>query len=284
MRSVLALLFAPFLFAQKQPFDAETLLRISRISQPALSPNGRQVAFTVQTIDVQKNNKPQQIYLVPVDGGTPRQITQDGTQNERPRWSPDSRQIYFVSNRGGTSQIWAMDSDGTHARQITHVATEASSPMLTADGKNLLFLSSVYPDCGADDACNKKNLDDEAQSKVKARIYTALLYRHWNEWQTKRRQHVLVTDTSGTGLKDLTPGARECSADDFTRFSRLNRTGLQRKRRSGACRQHQFRYLHRTARRRRRTEDHDGPGRRRSAAVFTRWEIPGVPVADPGGI
>jgi dipeptidyl aminopeptidase/acylaminoacyl peptidase len=215
MRSVLALLFAPFLFAQKQPFDAETLLRISRISQPALSPNGRQVAFTVQTIDVQKNNKPQQIYLVPVDGGTPRQITQDGTQNERPRWSPDSRQIYFVSNRGGTSQIWAMDSDGTHARQITHVATEASSPMLTADGKNLLFLSSVYPDCGADDACNKKNLDDEAQSKVKARIYTALLYRHWNEWQTKRRQHVLVTDTSGTGLKDLTPGAREV-ADDFT--------------------------------------------------------------------
>ena len=69
MRSVLALLFAPFLFAQKQPFDAETLLRISRISQPALSPNGRQVAFTVQTIDVQKNTKPQQIYVVPIDGG-----------------------------------------------------------------------------------------------------------------------------------------------------------------------------------------------------------------------
>jgi dipeptidyl aminopeptidase/acylaminoacyl peptidase len=87
--------------------------------------------------------------------------------------------------------------------------------MLTADGKSLLFLSNVYPDCGADDACNKRNLDDEAQSKVKARIYTSLLYRHWNEWQTKRRQHVMVTDTSGTGLKDLTPGAREV-ADDFT--------------------------------------------------------------------
>ena len=93
-------------------------------------------------------------------------------------------------------------------RQITHVATEASSPMLTADGKRLLFLSSVYPDCGADDACNKKNLDEEAQSKVKARIYTALLYRHWNEWQGKRRQHVLVTDTGGTGVEGSYAGTR----------------------------------------------------------------------------
>jgi dipeptidyl aminopeptidase/acylaminoacyl peptidase len=216
MRSVFALLLlAAPVFAQKQPFDADTMLRIARISQPELSPNGRQVAFTVQTIDLQKNTKPQQIYVVSVDGGVPRQITQDGTENERPRWSPDSRQIFFVSNRGGTQQIWVMDADGTHARQVTHLATEASDPKLTADGKKLVFLSSVFPDCAGDEACNKRNLDDEAQSKVKARIYTTLLYRHWNEWQTKRRQHVMVTDTEGLGLKDLTPGPREI-ADDFS--------------------------------------------------------------------
>src|SRR5580658_5700251 len=214
MRLSLALLGASVVFAQKQPLTVETMMRIARIGEPALSPNGRMVAFTVTTPDVAQNTKPQQIYVVSVDGGTPRQITQEGTQNERPRWSPDSRQIYFVSNRGGPSQIWVMDADGTHARQVTHIATEASAPMLTADGKSLLFLSSVYPDCGADDACNKRNLDDEAESKVKARIYTSLLYRHWNEWQTKRRQHVMAMDTGGTGLKDLTPGPREV-ADDF---------------------------------------------------------------------
>src|SRR5580698_9499276 len=137
MRPVLAFLLTVPLFGQKQPFDADTMLRLARISQPELSPSGRQVAFTVQTVDVQKNTKPEQIYVVSVDGGVPRQITQDGTVNERPRWSPDSRQIYYVSNRGGTSQIWVMDADGTHGRQITHIATEASAPMLTADGKNL---------------------------------------------------------------------------------------------------------------------------------------------------
>ncbi len=264
MRPVLALLFGPVLFAQKQPFDAETLLRISRISQPALSPNGRQVAFTVQTIDVPKNLKPQQIYVVPVDGGTPRQITQEGTLNERPRWSPDSRQIYFVSNRGGTSQIWVMDADGTRARQVTHIATEASAPMLTADGKSVLFLSSVYPECGADDACNKRNLDDEAQNKVKARVYTALLYRHWNEWQTKRRQHVMVADMGGSGLKDLTPGPREV-ADDFTVSPDSTELAFSVNADPEPALSTNSRYLHGAARRRRRPQDHHRPGRRRSA-------------------
>ena len=58
MRFVLALLFGASLFAQKQPFDVQTMLRLARISEPALSPNGRQVAFTVQTVDLDKNTKP----------------------------------------------------------------------------------------------------------------------------------------------------------------------------------------------------------------------------------
>src|SRR5579863_5752747 len=210
MRPFFALLWAGLaLLAQKQPFDAAMMLRIARISEPALSPNGRQVAFTVQTPDLDKNTKPQQIYVVPTDGGTPRQITQEGSQNERPRWSPDSRQIYFISNRGGSSQIWVMDADGSRARQITRLSTEAAGVLVAPDGKRLVFLSRVFPECGADDACNKTRIDAEARSKSKARVYTALLFRHWTEWQSNRRQHILAIDADGTSLKDLTPGDRE---------------------------------------------------------------------------
>ena len=112
-------------FAQKRPFDIETLLRIQRIGDPALSPDGKQVAFTVATPDLSTNSLPKQIYLVSVTGGTPRQLTREGTDNERPRWSPDSREIYFISTRGGSSQVWVMDADGTHPRPITRLATEA---------------------------------------------------------------------------------------------------------------------------------------------------------------
>ena len=199
----------PVALAQKQPFDPAAMMRIARISEPILSPNGRQVAFTVQTPDLDKNTKPQQIYVVPADGGTPRQITQEGTQNERPRWSPDSRQIYFISNRGGSSQIWVMDADSSYARQVTHLSTEASGLLVTPDGKRLVFLSNVFPECGADDLCNKRKIDEEAQGKSKARIYTGLLFRHWTEWQGQRRQHILVVGAEGAGAKDLTPGARD---------------------------------------------------------------------------
>jgi dipeptidyl aminopeptidase/acylaminoacyl peptidase len=216
-----------FISAQKRPFDVETLLKIQRISEPVLSPDGKTVAFTVQTIDLAKNTKPKQIYTVPVDGGAPKLLTREGTNNERPRWSPDSKQIYFISNRvvatvatgsstvptaaatNPSSQIWVMNADGTNTRQITHLSTEASGVSVSPDGKKLVFQSSVYPDCGADDACNKKNLDADEKAPSKARVYTSLLYRHWNEYQGKRRNHLLVINADGTGVKDLTPGTRD---------------------------------------------------------------------------
>ena len=196
----------PSLFAQKRPFDVETLLRIQRIEEPALSPDGKQVAFTVATPDLLTNSVPKQIYLISVTGGAPRQLTREGTDNERPRWSPDSRQIYFISTRGGSSQIWVMDADGTHPRVITHIPTEASGVLVSPDGKKLVFQSSVYPECGADSACNQRNLDADAKAPSKARIYTSLLYRHWTEWRTRRRQHLLVANTDGSEVRDLTPG------------------------------------------------------------------------------
>ncbi len=202
----LAIVAIPSLLAQKRPFDVETLLRIQRIEEPALSPDGKQVAFTVATPDLLTNSVPKQIYIVSVNGGTPRQLTREGTDNERPRWSPDSRQIYFISTRGGSSQVWVMDADGTHPRLITRLATEASGVLVSPDGKKLVFQSSVYPECSADNACNQRNLDADAKAPSKARIYTSLLYRHWTEWRTRRRQHLLVANTDGSEVRDLTPG------------------------------------------------------------------------------
>jgi len=207
------------LLAQKKPFDVETLWKIQRIGEPALSPDGKQVAFSVQTPDLDKNTKPSQIYLVPIDGGTPRQLTREGAVNQRPRWSPDSKQLFFVSDRpgaapNGTSQVWVMGANGSLPRQLTKLSTGASGILISPDGKKIVFASSVYPECDTDsgafdDACNKKRIDADDKNPVKARVYTSLLYRHWTEWQTKRRNHLLVANVDGTGIKDLTPGAHD---------------------------------------------------------------------------
>ncbi len=192
----------------------ETMLQLQRISEPRLSPNGELVAFTVQTVDLDKNSKPKQIYTVPVSSGVPRAITSAGN-NDRPMWL-DSGRIVFVSTRSGSSQIWLMNSDGSAPRQLTDIPTEASGVLVSPDAKFIVFESSVYPECSVngtfDAACNKQNIDAESKAKTHARIYTTLLYRHWTEWQAKRRQHLLsmpIAIEGGGPVRDLTPGNRD---------------------------------------------------------------------------
>ncbi len=210
-RSLVLLLFSSaILFAQRKPFDADALLSLKRLSDPQISPDGKWVAFSVQTVDVAANKKPVQIWVVPLEGGgAARQITFAGESNSRPRWSPDSARIAYVSDRGGSSQIWLMDPDGGNPKQVTSLSTEADGEVFSGDGKNLVLVSNVYPECGADDGCNQKQLDMDKAGKVKARVYTELLYRHWTAWQTRRRSHLLVVPVGGGAARDLTPGTRD---------------------------------------------------------------------------
>jgi len=209
MRRLLAglSLAAATLLAQQQPFTADRLLELQRISEHQLSPDGTTVAFTVQTVDLAANTKPRQIWIAPLGGGAPRKLTSEGN-NWRPRWSPDGSKLAFLSSRSGAAQIWLMSLDGTGAKQVTSLSTEADTVSFVPDGKRLVFTSEVYPEC-PDDSCNKSKLDAEAKSKVKARIYTSLLYRHWDTWQSARRKHIFIISTEGADLKDLTPGSRD---------------------------------------------------------------------------
>ena len=197
------------LLAAAQPFDVHALLTLERIGDPQVSPDGKTVAFTAQSIDLENNRKPRHIYVVPVAGGSPLRISQAGNLNDRPRWAPDSRSIAFISDRGGSAQVWLMNPDGSNARQVTSFPTEAGGVLFSPDGKNLLFTSEVFPECEADAACNQKKLDEEKISKVKARRYTALLYRHWDRWQSERRSHLLAAPVAGGKIIDLTPGTRD---------------------------------------------------------------------------
>lgn len=194
--------------AQKKMLDAEALWKLQRVQEPALSPDGKTLAFVVRKFDIEGNNSTRHIYTVPMEGGTPKAITTQGTLNERPKWTPDGKQIVFISNRGGDAQVWRMAPDGSGAAQVTKISTEAGGVLVSPDGKNVVFQSAVYPDC-PDDACNKAKAAEEVKSKVKARSYTSLLYRHWTEFQGKKRNHLFVVPLEGGVAKDLTPGPRD---------------------------------------------------------------------------
>lgn len=202
-----ACLAAVTLLAQKQPFTVERLLELQRLSEHELSPDGTQVAFTVQTVNVEANTKPRQIWVVPLAGGTPRKLTTEGN-NYRPKWSADGKSLLFLSTRSGSAQVWLMNADGSGARQVTTISTEADTHSFVPGGNKIVFTSEVYPECTSD-ACNQAKLEAESKSKVKARTYTSLLYRHWDTWQGARRKHIFLASLEGGEPKDLTPGTRD---------------------------------------------------------------------------
>lgn len=201
---LLVLTTAP-VWAQKRSIVPEDLLAFKRVSDPQLSPDGKSIAYVVVTTDRAKNVRTSDLWIVPAEGGTARKVTEWEKSDDTPRWSPDGTKLVFVSNREGGSQLWVMNPASGEVQRLTDISTEASAPVWSPDGKRLAFVSDVYPDCG-DDACNKKRDDEAAASKVRAKVLTRLLFRHWNSWKDGKRSHLFVVSSAGGTARDVTPG------------------------------------------------------------------------------
>ena len=190
---------------EKRPFTFEEMIKIQRVSDPQLSPDGRWVAFTVTMADLEMNTLKSDLWLVPASGGEPRQLTRGSKNNERPRWSPDSKRIAFVSNRSGIPQIWILSLDSGETSPVNTGGMEASGVLWSPDGKNLAFVSNVYSDC-ADIRCNSEREKQRVENPIQARTLDRLLYRHWNYWKDGKRSHLLVVPVEGGIPRDLSPG------------------------------------------------------------------------------
>ncbi|MGD0127550.1 MAG: S9 family peptidase [Terriglobia bacterium] len=190
----------------KRPISFDDLMKVQRISDPQVSPDGRWVAYVRGAVDFEANKVVNHIWLISTEGGEPKQLTAGDGSDTRPRWSPDGGSIAFISTRGGKSQVWTIAVSGGEARQLTSLSTEADGVTWARKVGALLFTSDVYPDC-ADDACNKQRLEEAEKSKVKARVIDELLYRHWNEWRDGKYTHLFTVSAKGGTPLDLTPGA-----------------------------------------------------------------------------
>jgi dipeptidyl aminopeptidase/acylaminoacyl peptidase len=217
---VLTSLAVPVFSQSQHPFTFEDMMKLKRVGEPEVSPDQKWVIFSVVDVDLDANTKTPHIWIVPTAGGQEREII-SGQDANRPRWAPDGKRFGFISNKEGGSQVWIADFDGaagtaTGVHALTSIATEADGELWSPDGKNILFISTVYPEC-RDGACNAKKLEETAKSKVKAMIFTRLLYRQSNAYKEGMRSHILVipVDTcEGTAApgcpagaaRDLTPG------------------------------------------------------------------------------
>jgi dipeptidyl aminopeptidase/acylaminoacyl peptidase len=209
--AVCGALFALALCARSQeppkyPITFSDLIRMNRVGEPQISPDGKWVAYTVATPDLEVNRNNSNLWLAPAAGGTSVQITRSG-RDTSPVWSPDGKWLAFLSGRGGDAQVYLLSMDGGEARAVTHLSGGADNVKWSPDGTTIAFTSSVYPDCH-DDACNAARDAEKEKNKVKAYVADHLLYRHWTHWNEGKRSHLFVAPADGSGApRDLTGGA-----------------------------------------------------------------------------
>ena len=189
----------------KRAITFDDLISMHRVSDPQISPDGKWVAYVVSTPDMKANHSFSNIWIVPATGGDEHQITRGGSDN-RPRWSPDSQRIAFLSSRDGQPQVYTMPIYGGEATRLTFLSTGADNELWSPDGKMMAFVSRVYPDC-RDDTCNQARDEAAKKNPVKAHIATHLLYRHWTDWADGKHSHLFITAVNNGTARDLTPGA-----------------------------------------------------------------------------
>ena len=190
---------------QKRPITFDDLISFGRVGNFEISPDGKRVVFTVTWFNKEENSSTRDIYLASVKEGNPRKFVKSAGNDYAPCWSPDGKEIAFISDREGTPQIWIIPIGGGEARRITDIPTGASSPLWSPDGRTLAFTSRVYPECANMD-CNREKLEEFENSKVKARIIDRLMYRHWNAWGEGRWSHLFLTDTKGSPPIEINKG------------------------------------------------------------------------------
>jgi dipeptidyl aminopeptidase/acylaminoacyl peptidase len=183
----------------KRLLEPEDVLRIATVEDAQIAPDGSAVAYVVRTADRDENRNPLAIYVVATDGASaPRRLTSGRQRDSAPRWSPDGRELAFVSDRDGTPQVYVLDMRGGEARQATTLGRGANAPAWSPDGGRIAFLSS-----------EGNGIDDETRSSPGGFIrHVKRLQYRFNEldYIDDRFIHIWIVDAAGGEPQRLTWG------------------------------------------------------------------------------
>jgi dipeptidyl aminopeptidase/acylaminoacyl peptidase len=98
--------------AQGRAFAPADWYRLTTVSNPAVSPDGKWVAFTVTTLRESENKRHAEVWMIAADGGEPIRMTSPSTESSNPRWSPDGKLLLFSSSRPNSkARTWGLRMD-----------------------------------------------------------------------------------------------------------------------------------------------------------------------------
>lgn len=163
----------------------EVLWAMGRIGEYAVSPDGKQVVYSVTDYSVAENNGFTRFYVMNTDGSNVECINEGKFSYYSPTWTSETK-IAYMTAESGEMQLWEMDASGYNNRQITTVAGGITGYLFSPDKRHLVFtaevklkdqVADIYPDLPLSSG----------------RINNDLMYRHWDQW-VDTYSHIFVAD------------------------------------------------------------------------------------------
>jgi dipeptidyl aminopeptidase/acylaminoacyl peptidase len=197
------------------PFTVRDLVRLERISDVAVSPDGRHAVFTQRSTDMEANKGRTGIWLIDTQkrGAAPLRLTDGANNASSAEWSRDGKYIYFLSNRSGSNQVWRViaNATGPHkdqpvadSTQVTNLPSDVGSFHVAPNSDRILVSLEVFLDCG-DLSCSKQRLDTAAHTAATGVVHHELFIRHWDTWADGRKSQVFALGLNDSGVAQGTP-------------------------------------------------------------------------------
>jgi dipeptidyl aminopeptidase/acylaminoacyl peptidase len=181
------------------PFALDDFYLLASVSEPAFSPDGDRIAYTVSRNDKKKDEATSDLWSVEWKGGAPRQLTRTPKTSEwQPRFAKDGRTLYFLSDaaKNETTQLWRLK--GSRATQVTKIAGGISDFDLSPDGKRVVVVAEIGLTVG-----------DESEIPPPIETERFLFKRDETGYLDDRTQQLFVIDLSTGKSRQLTMGQRD---------------------------------------------------------------------------